>query len=36
VGVSGVYSMSPTDHNGQDARAAVLVQVQHGAWIAIH
>lgn len=36
VGVSGVYSMSPTDHNGQDARAAVLVQVQHGEWIAIH
>lgn len=36
VGVSGVYSMSPTDHNGQDARAAMLVQVQHGEWIAIH
>jgi branched-chain amino acid transport system substrate-binding protein len=36
VGVSGVYSMSPTDHNGQDTRAAVLVQVQHGEWIAIH
>jgi branched-chain amino acid transport system substrate-binding protein len=35
VGVSAVYSMSPTDHNGQDARAAVLVQVQHGAWKAI-
>jgi branched-chain amino acid transport system substrate-binding protein len=35
VGVSGVYTMSPTDHNGQDARAAVLVQVQHGEWMAI-
>jgi branched-chain amino acid transport system substrate-binding protein len=35
VGVSGVYSMSPTDHNGQDARAAVLVEVKDGAWRAI-
>jgi branched-chain amino acid transport system substrate-binding protein len=36
VGVSGVYDMSPTDHNGQDARAAVLVEVKHGEWTAIH
>ncbi len=36
VGVSGVYAMSATDHNGQDARAAVLVRVQHGEWTAIH
>lgn len=35
VGVSGVYTMSPTNHNGQDARAAVLVQVKDGAWRAI-
>ena len=35
VGVSGVYTMSPTDHNGQDARAAMLVEVQDGAWRAI-
>jgi branched-chain amino acid transport system substrate-binding protein len=35
VGVSGVYNMSPTDHNGQDARAAVLVEVKDGAWRAI-
>jgi branched-chain amino acid transport system substrate-binding protein len=35
VGVSGIYTMSPTNHNGQDARAAVLVQVQHGEWRAI-
>jgi hypothetical protein len=27
--------MSPTDHNGQDARAAMLVEVQDGAWRAI-
>jgi branched-chain amino acid transport system substrate-binding protein len=32
VGVSGVYTMSPTDHNGQDARSAMLVEVQDGAW----
>ena len=35
IGVSGVYTMSPTDHNGQDARAAMLVEVQDGAWRAI-
>jgi branched-chain amino acid transport system substrate-binding protein len=32
VGVSGVYNMSPTNHNGQDERAAVLVEVKDGAW----
>ena len=36
VGVSGIYTMSPTNHNGQDERAAVLVQVKDGAWRAIH
>lgn len=36
VGVSGVYDMSPINHNGQDARAAVLVEVKDGAWKAIH
>ncbi len=36
VGVSGIYTMSPTNHNGQDARAAVLVEVKDGAWTAIH
>jgi branched-chain amino acid transport system substrate-binding protein len=35
IGVSGVYTMSPTDHNGQDARSAMLVEVQDGAWRAI-
>ncbi len=35
VGVSGIYTMSPTNHNGQDARAAVLVEVKDGAWRAI-
>jgi branched-chain amino acid transport system substrate-binding protein len=36
VGVSGIYTMSPTNHNGQDDRAAVLVEVKDGAWTAIH
>jgi branched-chain amino acid transport system substrate-binding protein len=36
VGVSGVYDMSPTNHNGQDSRAAVLVEVKNGEWTAIH
>jgi branched-chain amino acid transport system substrate-binding protein len=35
VGVSGVYTMSPSNHNGQDERAAVLVEVKDGAWKAI-
>jgi branched-chain amino acid transport system substrate-binding protein len=32
VGTHGVYTMTPTDHNGMDARARVLVQVKDGAW----
>ncbi len=36
VGVSGVYDMSPSNHNGQDERAAVLVEVKSGEWTAIH
>jgi branched-chain amino acid transport system substrate-binding protein len=36
IGVSGIYTMSPTNHNGQDSRAAVLVEVKDGAWTAIH
>ncbi len=35
VGVSGVYDMTPANHNGQDARAAVLVEVKNGEWTAI-
>jgi hypothetical protein len=27
--------MSPTNHNGQDERAAVLVEVKDGAWRAL-
>lgn len=32
VGTHGVYNMQPTDHNGVDKRAAVLVRVESGAW----
>ena len=32
VGTHGVYTMSPTDHNGMDARASVLVVVAEGQW----
>jgi branched-chain amino acid transport system substrate-binding protein len=35
VGVSGVYDMTPANHNGQDSRAAVLVEVKNGEWTAI-
>ena len=34
-GVSGVYNMSPGNHNGHDERAAVLVEVKDGAWRAV-
>jgi branched-chain amino acid transport system substrate-binding protein len=32
VGTHGVYSMSPTNHNGMDDRARVLVQAVDGQW----
>ena len=32
VGTHGVYSMSPTDHNGVDKRARVVVRVENGRW----
>jgi len=32
VGTHGVYNMSPSDHNGLDARARVLVHVDNGKW----
>ena len=31
-GACGVYSMSPTNHNGTDTRALVLVTVENGGW----
>jgi branched-chain amino acid transport system substrate-binding protein len=32
VGSHGVYNMSPSNHNGLDERARVLVKVENGAW----
>ena len=34
-GTHGVYSMSPTNHNGMDERARVMVRVQNGNWTLI-
>ncbi len=33
VGAQGVFSMSPTDHNGTDLRAEVLVRIEDGKWV---
>lgn len=30
---SGVYNMTPTDHNGQDDNARVMVSIQDGKWV---
>lgn len=32
AGADGIYNMSPTDHNGLDARAAVMVRIENGHW----
>lgn len=32
VGTHGIYTLSPSDHNGLDARARVMVRVEGGAW----
>ncbi len=32
AGAQGVYDMSKTNHNGLDARAVSVVQIEHGAW----
>jgi branched-chain amino acid transport system substrate-binding protein len=32
VGTHGVYNLTPSNHNGLDERARVLVRVEHGAW----
>jgi branched-chain amino acid transport system substrate-binding protein len=32
VGAQGVFTMSPTNHNGTDLRAETLVEIQNGAW----
>ncbi len=32
---NGIVDMSPTDHNGMDDRARVMVTIQNGAWVLI-
>ena len=32
VGISGVYNLSPKDHNGLDTSSMVMVTVKNGAW----
>ena len=32
----GVFSYSPSNHNGLDSRAAVMVHVENGAWKVLH
>jgi len=32
VGISGVFSFSPTDHNGLDRRAVTMVEIANGGW----
>ncbi len=32
VGITGVFTFSPTDHLGLDRRAAVMIQVRNGKW----
>lgn len=33
VGAQGVFKMTPTDHNGTDMRAQVLVKIENGKWV---
>ena len=32
VGAQGVFTMSPTNHNGTDMRAQALVRIENGGW----
>jgi branched-chain amino acid transport system substrate-binding protein len=32
VGITGVFDFSPTDHNGLDRRAVVMIQIADGQW----
>ena len=32
AGAHGIFTMSPTDHNGLDQRAVVMVKIVNGAW----
>lgn len=32
MGISGIYTLSPEDHNGLDVDFMVMVQIQKGKW----
>lgn len=36
VSVSGVFNMSPTDHNGLDLSAFEMVRISKGDWVIVH
>lgn len=36
VGVSGIFTLSPTDHNGLDLSAFEMVRVSRGDWVLAH
>jgi branched-chain amino acid transport system substrate-binding protein len=33
VGSHGVFVMSPTEHNGLDNRARVMIRIENGRWV---
>ncbi|MBI2954074.1 MAG: ABC transporter substrate-binding protein [Chloroflexi bacterium] len=33
VGITGVFSFSPTEHNGLDKRAVTMVEIKDGKWV---
>ena len=36
IGVSGIYNISATDHNGLDLSAFEMVRIQKGDWAIVH
>jgi branched-chain amino acid transport system substrate-binding protein len=34
-GANGVFNMSPSDHNGMDNRARVMVEIENGKWVVV-
>lgn len=36
VGVSGIYSLTPEDHNGLGTDSMVMVKVEKGKWVLLH
>ena len=33
VATHGVYTMSPTEHNGLDNRARTMIKIDNGKWV---